>query len=537
MRSLILKNRVVFGIGLLVVLVVGYLSLQALQGTRDAGAPTETVSRGALSVTVRADGLVRANQSAQLFWATSGAVEQVNVKVGDVVVPGEVLASLEQNSLSQVVILAQVDLIEAQRQLDDLLLSQTQRAEALKAVEEAERALENGLNNESAQAEALEAVAQAQKEVEAAELNLAIVTKRTPQQAIDQAYANLVLAKEALEQTQEQYEIIQKKLNNPKSLARKFFEQRLRKTLKPLELQLARDRRAVAEAQEKYNLLLEPVDPLDELIAEGNVLLAQAKLGDAQRILERVQDGPDPGDIAVLEARLVDAQREWERWEGGVDPAEIAAAEARVAAAQAVLEADQITAPFGGVVTGVSIAPGDQVSGGVPAFRLDDLAPLLVELRVSEIDINRVQVGRPVNLTLEAVPGAAYQGRVIETAVVGEELGGVVSFAVTVELLDPDERVKPGMTAAAQIIVNQLADVLLVPNRAIRFLDGRRVVYAPRGSQIVPIEVEIGAASESFSQVVGGDLQAGDSLVIELPEDFNLEASRSSIILVEGSGG
>jgi len=537
MRSLIVKNRVVVTLVLLAVLVAGYLGLRALRGAGGASLATETVSRGDLTVTVRADGLVQAYQSAQLFWTISGAVEQINVEVGDVVDPGEVLAVLEQNSLSQNVLLAQVNLIEAQRQLDDLRLSQTQRAEALKAVEEAERALEDGLNNKAAQADALEGVAQAQKELEAAQLNLAIVIKRPPQLAIDQAYANLVLAKEALEQTQEQYEIIQKKLNNPKSLANKLFGQRLRKALKPLELQLASAQRAVVAAQEKYARLLEPVDPLDATIAEGNVMLAQAKLDDAQRNLERVQDGPNPGDIAVLKAQLADARREWERWQDGVDPAEIAAAEARVAAAQAVVAADQITAPFGGVVTGVSITPGDRVSSGSRAFRLDDLDPLLVHLQVSEIDINRVQVGQPVNLTFDAAPGAEYHGRVVETAVVGQDLGGVVGFSVTVELLDPDEKVKPGMTASAEIVVNQLADALLIPNRAIRFLDGRRVVYVPRSGQIVPVEVEIGASSDAFSQVVGGDLQVGDSLMIDLPENFNLDASRSSIISADGGGG
>lgn len=537
MRSLIVKNRVVLILVLLAVLAAGYLGLRALRSARGTSLATETVSRGELTVTVQADGLVQAYQSAQLFWTIPGRVDQINVEVGDVVDPGEVLAALEQNSLSQNVILAQVNLIEAQRQLDDLRLSQTQRAEALKAVEEAERALEDGQNNEAAQADALEGVAQAEKELEAAELNLAIVRKPVPQLAIDQAYANLVLAKEALEQTQEQYEIIQKKLNNPKSLANKFFGQRLRKALKPLEFQLASAQRAVVEAQEKYDRLLEPVDPLDEKIAEGNVLLAQAKLDDAQRTLERVQDGPDPGDIAVLEAQLADARREWERWQDGVKPDEIAAAEARVAAAQAVVAADQITAPFGGVITSVSIAPGDQVSGGSPAFRLDDLEPLIVLLQVSEIDINQVQVGQSVNLTLEAAPGTEYHGRVVETTAVGQELAGVVSFSVTVELLDPDERVKPGMTASAEIVVNQLADALLVPNRAIRFLDGRRVVYVPRGGQIVPVEIEIGASSDSFSQVVRGDLQVGDSLMIELPEDFNLDASRSSIIFADGGGG
>jgi HlyD family secretion protein len=404
------------------------------------------------STAVQADGIVQASQSAQLVWRTSGRVEQVNVNPGDVIAAGETLATLEQSSLPQEVILARADLIAAQRDLDHLLNSQTGRAEAMKAVEEAQQALEDARENAPAEAQAQEAVAQAQKEVENAELNLAIVTKKPSQQAIDQAYANLLLAENVLNRTREQHEKIQRNLDKPKGNYQ-FFESKglYRNMLKSLDLKLAGDRLAYEQALEKYNRLLEPVDPLDRMIAEGNLQLAKAKLDQARRAWERVKDGPSQAELAVLEAQLADAQREWERWKEGADPAEITAAQARLAAAQAVLEADRITAPFDGVVTAVWPKPGDLVESGELAFRIDNVAPLLVSLQVSEIDINRVKKDQALILRLDSAPGSEYHGRVTEVPAVAQKVEGVVSFIVKAEILDADARVRPGMTASADI--------------------------------------------------------------------------------------
>jgi HlyD family secretion protein len=524
------KNRLfIVGLVLAILIPAGWLALHALQerNSRLAAAElhSEVVTRGDLNVTAQADGVLQANQSAQLLWKTSGTVAQVNVRPGDRVTAGEALANLEQTSLPQFVILARADLISAQQDLDGLLNSQTRRAEALKAVEDAQQALEDARDNDSAQAQALEAVAQAQKAVKDAELNLAIVTKRPSQQVIDQAYANLVLAENVLEQTRQQHDKIQRQLNKPERNYQ-FFESKslYRKILEPLDLKLATDQRAYEQALEKYNQLLEPVDPVNRMVAEGNLALAQAKLAQAERDWERIKDGPSQAEIAVLEAQLVDAQREWERWKGGVDPAEITAAKARLAAAQAALEEDHLRAPFDGVVTEVLIHAGDRVTSDTPALRIDDLSTLSVNVQVSEIDINQIRKGQAAVLKFDAAPGVEYHGRVTQLPLVGEEAGGSVNFNVKVEILDADEKIKPGMTAAAGIIVSSLKDVLLVPNRAIHYLDARPFLYVQRGRQITPIEVELGASSDTDTQLLGGDLQPGERVLVDLPEDFNPRA-------------
>jgi HlyD family secretion protein len=192
-----------------------------------------------------------------------------------------------------------------------------------------------------------------------------------------------------------------------------------------------------------------------------------------------------------------------------------------VAAAQATLDLAQIVAPFSGTITSVELLPGDPVAPGSPAFRLDDLSRLLVDVQVSEVDINRIEAGQPVNMTFDAILDQLYNGTVNEVSPVGTTVQGVTEFLVKVELTDANSAIKPGMTAAVNIVVDQLENVLLVPNRAVRVVDGQRVVYILENDELVTVEIELGASSDTESEVIGGDLQVGDLIVLNPPQVFD----------------
>jgi HlyD family secretion protein len=138
----------------------------------------------------------------------------------------------------------------------------------------------------------------------------------------------------------------------------------------------------------------------------------------------------------------------------------------------------------------------------------------LVDVEVPEVDINRIQIGQRAIMTFDAIQGREYQGLVTNVARVGIQTQGLVNFIVTVELTDPDEDVLPGMTAAVNLVVAQLNDVLLVPNRAVRLRDGQRVVYILRNGVAEPVNVTIGSSSETVSEVIEGDLRPGDVIVL-----------------------
>lgn len=225
-------------------------------------------------------------------------------------------------------------------------------------------------------------------------------------------------------------------------------------------------------------------------------------------------------NLDVTISNLNKARQDYEKWKNGPAPEDVAAAEARIAAAKATVNLAKLTAPFSGTVTQVEIKPGDQVTPGTVAFRIDDLSSLQVDVEISEVDINRVQIGQDAVLNFDAILGKDYHGKVKEVAPVGTINQGVVDFIVTIELNDADAQVKPGMTAAANIIVEQLNDVLMIPNRAVRLVDGKRVVYILRNGVPQSEPVTLGASSDINSQVLEGDINVGDLVVLNPPVTF-----------------
>jgi len=101
--------------------------------------------------------------------------------------------------------------------------------------------------------------------------------------------------------------------------------------------------------------------------------------------------------------------------------------------------------------------------------------------------------------------------------IVGDTAQDVVTYKVVVEMTDPDENVRPGMTTSAKIVTNSLPDVLMVPNQALRISNGERVVYVLKGGKPVPIPLKLGIASDTYTEVLGGDLKGGDLILLDPP--------------------
>ena len=235
---------------------------------------------------------------------------------------------------------------------------------------------------------------------------------------------------------------------------------------------------------------------------------------------------PDPGtiqdadnDLALKKAKLDDAQRTYDRLKNGPNPADIAAAQAKVAAAQATINSASIIAPFSGTVTQAVPLSGDQVNANTLAFRIDDLGGLLVDVQVSEVDINSVALNQPATLTLDAISGTTYNGQVTEVSQAGESASGAVNFTVTVKLTDADSAVKPGMTVAVNIVVKEVKGQIVIPNRAVRVVDNSRVVYVLEKGQPQQVKVILGASSDTDVVVTSG-LKEGQLLVLNPPAQF-----------------
>ena len=413
-KELLNKNRKVsIGVGVVILIVIIIALVVSRRSSSTATAfQTVKLEKGNLVATVGATGTVRAKQSATLLWQTSGKVEHVNVQVGDQVKQDDVLASLSKASVPQSVILAEADLVSAQKALEDVLNSDTARAQAI---------------------------------------------------------IKLKVAQDAYERARDYRE----SLNGKVDLKQVIFVN------------------VGGQSVPKVKYYRGYADEETKAAADADLALKKAQYEDAKRTLDRVKDGPNPEDVA--------------------------AGEARVAAAQATLNMAQISSPFNGVVTQSEPAVGDLVAAGASAFRVDDLSHLLVDVGVSEVDINSVQIDQSVTLTFDAILGKEYKGRVVEVGQSGDSVNGVVNFVVTVELTDADGKVKPGMTAAVNIVVNQVNGVLLLPNRAVRLVDSQRVVYVLVDDKPSMVKVQLGSSSDTMSELVGGDLKEGDSIILNPP--------------------
>jgi HlyD family secretion protein len=414
------RRKIIIAVAVILVIIVLFLVFRPGGGEPVGQFQFATIGRGNLTATVGATGTVRARQTATLVWQTTGTVEDVNVIIGDEVQAGDVLASLSKQSLPQNIILAEAELVSAQQALEDLLDSDTARAQAWIALRAAEDAYEKAYDYRDA------------LNYPVRKTQVLLVKEHTPYGVVD--------------------------VPRTKTYKVKATEEEIAK-------------------------------------ADADLDLKEAQYEDAKRKYERLAEGPNKDDLA--------------------------AAQARVDAAQATLNLAHLTAPFAGTVTEAFPLPGDQVSTGTMAFRVDDLSSLLVDVELSEVDINNVTVGQIVELSFDAILGMEYQGRVIKVSQAGNVVGGVVNFTVTVELTDADELVKPGMTAAVNIVVEEIKDAVLVPNRAVRLVDGDRVVFVT-GEDGKPqkVEIRLGSSSDTMSVVVGGDLKEGDQIILNPTADL-----------------
>jgi HlyD family secretion protein len=257
--------------------------------------------------------------------------------------------------------------------------------------------------------------------------------------------------------------------------------------------------------------------------AKANAARAEANWRYAQGLPSQNEIDIAEGNLALAQAQYNDALREWERLKDGPDPDDIAAAEARIAALEATLDMKNLRAPFAGTITEIRSKVGDQVAPGTVSFRIDDLSRLLVDVEIPEIDINRIKEGMKARISFDAVNDKEYEGVVTQVAQVANITAGIVDFTITIELTDADENVRPGMTAAVNIVIEEIEDVVIIPNRAVRLLEGQRVVYVLKPGELAPspVEITIGASSDLQSEVIEGDIEVGDTLVLNPPTEFN----------------
>lgn len=226
----------------------------------------------------------------------------------------------------------------------------------------------------------------------------------------------------------------------------------------------------------------------------------------------------------VRAAELAQARAEAQRLLDNSD--ELSAAQAEMQALQNVVDQASIIAPFAGTVTAIQAAAGEKAGSGDFAVQLDDLSNLIIEVEISQMEINKIKVGQTALVAFSALPNATYEGIVTDISQARSINSDDALFKVRIVLTNADEQVKPGFTAMVSIIIDQVESALLVPNQAIQYAeDGSAYVLKEAGlGQYTEIFILTGARSDAYSELVEDNLEEGDALLVAAASNDTLQA-------------
>ena len=182
-----------------------------------------------------------------------------------------------------------------------------------------------------------------------------------------------------------------------------------------------------------------------------------------------------------------------------------------------------IKAPCSGVVIGRHIREGEMITAvseygaGAPIVTIGDLSTMLVKVDLNEVDVDKLSPGLRVEITVDALRDARYEGRLTRIArasevYVREPGSAIVRFPIEVTVADADIALRPGMTANVKIICEGAEDVLWVPNDAIfekEDEEGKKFVSVVTGEEkgekkTEDREVTTGLSNDSRTEIASG---------------------------------
>ena len=284
----------------------------------------------------------------------------------------------------------------------------------------------------------------------------------------------------------------------------------------------------------------------------GRIETLRSKRAVAESVLE---DAQADRDIAAIGLRSAEAEQAVHEEEIAIVRAGLQEAKAKlpntkgvVLRSRAVLEQAEvqlehtvIRSPIDGVVIGRNIDRGQTVAASLEAPTLftiaQDLRQMEVHAKIDEADIGRIQLGQRANFTVDSYPRHTFAGKVTQIRKAPNVMKNVVVYTVLISTENPDLALLPGMTAVAQIIVEEVFDVLKVPNAALRFkppetaarveeneTSGNAAETAPGIPALVwiededgllsPVRIGTGVSDATATELVSEPLAEGQGVVV-----------------------
>lgn len=177
-----------------------------------------------------------------------------------------------------------------------------------------------------------------------------------------------------------------------------------------------------------------------------------------------------------------------------------------------------------------AIQEGATVRERQPILTIPDMREMAVSVDIHESAVQRVAVGQPAVIFIDAYPDARLTGEVIKVAVVADSANSFMNpdlkvYPSQVRIDGAHDWLRPGMSAQVEILVASLYDVVYVPVQAVSYFGSDQVVHVSRGGSVERRVIEVGDFSDSFIEVVSG-LEEGEEVLL-LPPRQNLESAAS----------
>ncbi|MFQ5616753.1 MAG: efflux RND transporter periplasmic adaptor subunit, partial [Anaerolineales bacterium] len=415
--------------------------------------PTYTVQAGTVTKALELTGRVAPVQQQELFFRADGFVRAVYFARGDQVKAGDVLAELENlGALEGQLAAAQLALQRAEINLENARL-------------ELELFILQTPGAELRQAQAAVKVAEAERAVVQAQRAYQSTLSTASQTTIDAAYAQMLLAENALTQAQKRFEPYTDKPEDNLTRAQ-------------LLSQLSAAQQAYDAAVRNYNGLTAPGAPANQALAAAQLQLAQAQLAQAQQELAEIN----------LDPNALGRAQELGLKQNAVALAQIALEETRldVADLENALAEAQIAAPFDGQILSLGLAPGSQATAYRAVITLADPAALEIMIMPSPEEAREISMGQTVTLQFTNRPGETAAGQVRSLPFLAGSPAGAndqttndPSARITVD--DPALALTLGETVMVTIRIAARENVLWLPPAALRTFQGSDFVLVQNG--------------------------------------------------------
>lgn len=265
--------------------------------------------------------------------------------------------------------------------------------------------------------------------------------------------------------------------------------------------------------------------------AKANVEKAVVALADSKRTLGRQKELFAKDLISRSDVDAAETAHDTAGTQVSAAKAQLSQSEAALRIARTNLRYTKIVSPVNGIVVSRNVDTGQTVAASFQTPTLfniaQDLTKMQIDSSVAEADIGKIQVGQPVEFTVDAYPDSPFQGKVSEIRNAPITVQNVVTYDVVVKVENPELKLKPGMTANVSIVVSSKKDVLRISNTALRFRppsEKRGVTEKKeKGSGVWVLEekkpkriaITTGISDGTYSELLSGELSEGREVIVE----------------------